>query len=142
MNADAVKTWYNATFFKENEPVQATVSLTIQANGATLHIPGINVFPESSIEAIVKAWYAYLLENPIADVPAPAMQATDAAPELTGPQLDLVDFEQVIFRDKRYMVERYSDDSYHIRNLETQTDVNPDSPNGKAIIKRMTAKES
>lgn len=137
MNADTVKTWYNSTFFKENEPVQATAALTIQANGATLHIPGINVFADSTLDAIIKAWYAYLKENPAQEVSAIPAEAAPPMPELPTPENNLVDFEQVTFRDKRYMVERYADGTATIKNLETNNMVNPESPNGKAILKRM-----
>lgn len=139
MNSDALKTWYNTNFFNGEAPKEATVAITIQAQNATVYIPGINVFADSTIYAIVKAWYEYLKENPqAAALPDPApMPEASKLPEPTAPEIALVDFEQVTFRENRYMVERYADDTYKIKNLETNNEVNPESPNGKAIIKRM-----
>lgn len=137
MDAAAIKTWYNAAFFSGAEPVEATVSISITALGQTVTIPAINLYAEASIDAIVKAWYNYLAQNPGSAPPAPTQ--VDAEPVQPEPQNNIVNVEQVEFRNHQYLIELYADGSSIIMNKETKQVINPKSPNAKAILKRLAA---
>lgn len=136
MDAATLKAWYNTAFFSGNAPIEATVSISITALGQTVTIPAMNLYAEATIDAIVKAWYSYLAQNPGAAIPAPAQAHTE--PQAPEPQNDMVNVEQVEFRNHLYLVELYADGSSIIRNKETKQVINPQSPNAKAILKRVT----
>lgn len=137
MDAPTLKTWYNTAFFSGSAPIEATVSISITAIGQTVTIPAMNLYAEATIDAIVKAWYNYLAQNPGAAIPAPAQ--TPNEPRALEPQNNMVNVEQVEFRDHLYLVELYADGSSIIRNKETGQVINPKSPNAKAILKRVAA---
>lgn len=139
MDHQQIKNWYNQTFFDGNAPRQATASITITTDTGTLSIPAMNVFADSTLHAMILTWYNYLKENP-APLAAPIEPETITAPPPLPPaatdvHTDIVNVDQVSFRDKLYIVEVYQDETFIIKNKETGNVLKPDSPNAKAIIK-------
>ncbi|PHN00757.1 hypothetical protein [Flavilitoribacter nigricans] len=125
MTADTVRNFYNATFFPEGRAQKAQLSISLKAGSQEIDIPGIEVGPNSTIDEIIRSFHAYLTQNgPILLKEKPA----EAEP-------DLLNFEVLQYKGKRYFVEEYPNERFVTRRENGQA-LKENSPTAKTLVKR------
>lgn len=133
ITADHVKKFYNSIFFEGKQSRSAQISITFHAGEESLHLPAVSIFPENTIEQIMKAAYAHLTRHGVIGV-IEANEETSNEAELEDPEMP-VNFGKVTYRKTDYMVEQYSEENFTVRRIDNDKILEPKSAPWYTIVK-------
>ena len=124
MTEDAIRSFYNETFFHQGRAQKAKLAISLKTEEREIVIPGIEVGPNSTIDEIVRSFHAFVVQNG----PVPLKEKTaDDKPEL-------INFEVMQYRGNRYYVEEYPEAHFIVRRENGQP-LKEKSPNALKLIK-------
>ena len=99
-SAEDIRDFYNDTFFQDGKAREAQLDMTIVSGASTVRIHSIKVGPGTNLDAIFRAYYAFLKANGPVETDAEPMPDKDR----------LIDFEVVTYKGKRYFIEERPDE--------------------------------
>ena len=130
-----VSRWYNKLFIGENEEqLEPTLAITLKHKSGTLEIPGISVRPGHTIGDIIKAYHAFLKQQP---TPSRANHYQAKNRRYAPPPMDVGSVE---YRGKLYLVEQVDEETFLVLR-EDRTPINGKSPTARAVLKRFRGDE-
>jgi hypothetical protein len=130
MTPQKLRAFYNTHFFnEEGEEIPAQASIVIRIQQDELEIPGIRLQAGHTIEDLIKAYYSFLLDNPIQKDTPPVSQPLQQASSF-------LNVEQFTYRDNLYLVEEHKDDTFVVVNNGSGKKLNPQSPVYRALVKK------
>ncbi len=124
-SAEDIRDFYNDTFFQDGKAREAQLDMTIVSGASSVRIHNIKVGPGTNLDAIFRAYYAFLKANGPVEA--------DAEPR---PDKDrLIDFEVVTYKGKRYFIEERPDELFVVRKENGEV-ISDQSPTTRAIVKQ------
>ncbi len=124
-SADDIRDFYNQTFFPAGKVSEAEIDLTIRSGRTSIRIHNIVVGPSASLDTIIRSYHKFLKENGPVDAEAEPAPDNDR----------LIDFDQVVYKNRNYLIEERPGDVFIVRKA-TGDILNELSPTTKAIIKQ------